>query len=72
MGQNRQRTEHLDEYLSINQCCQLAGFSRSTWYNLLNDTRSGLSRIVFRSHGVGRYLARKDRFRSWLEGRKVG
>ena len=72
MGQNQQRTADVDEYLSIKQCCQIAGISRSTFYNLLGDSRSGLSRVVFRMHGIGRYRARKDKYRAWLEGRRVG
>ena len=72
MGQNQQRTEDLDVYLSIGQCCRLAGISRSTFYNFLNDTRSGLSRIVFRIHGVGRYRVRRDKYCAWLEGGRVG
>jgi predicted DNA-binding transcriptional regulator AlpA len=60
-----------DLYLSINQACQAFSFSRSTFYRMLDDPRSGLREIVVRiPPETGRIRVPQAAFEAWLHQRR--
>ena len=65
----RTLTSGLPQYLTVNKSCEVAGFSRTTFYKILDDKSSGLSIIVCRIPGSGRIRIPSERFIRWIEGR---
>ena len=59
----------LPQYLSVNQACEVAGFSRTTFYKILDDKSSGLATIVCRIPGSGRIRVPSERYARWIEGK---
>ena len=57
-----------DGYLTVQQACELAAISRSTFYRLLSEPKSGLPQIVVRIPIVNRIRVPRQRFCEWLEG----
>jgi excisionase family DNA binding protein len=56
------------EYLTVREACAIARISRTTFYKLLDDPRSGLAETVIRIPGFARLRIPESSFRSWLEG----
>jgi len=63
--------ETAERYLSINDACQAFSFSRSTFYRMLDDPRSGLQEIVIRIPPVtGRIKVPHAAFEAWLRQKR--
>lgn len=60
-----------DGYLTVNQACELAAISRSTFYRLLDDPDSGLAEVALRIPGLSRIRVPCQRFREWLESGRI-
>ena len=63
--------DRADGYLTVNQACELACISRSTFYRLLDDPDSGLAEVALRIPGLSRIRVPRQRFREWLESGRV-
>lgn len=59
----------LPQYLTVNQSCEVAGFSRTTFYKLLDKKTSGLANIVCRIPGSGRIRVPSECYVRWIEGK---
>ncbi len=59
------------EYLTVEQACELAGICKASFYNLLDNPKSGLADVAVRIPGMHRIRLPLGRFRSWLESRPV-
>jgi len=61
------------QYLTINQVCERYGISRSTFYRMLADPRSGLRGVVVRiPPPLGRIRVPVKAFEAWLKRRQAG
>ena len=58
-------------YLTVNQACELAAISRSTFYRLLEDPASGLTEVAVRIPGMARIRMPRERFCQWLESGRI-
>jgi excisionase family DNA binding protein len=67
-GMNAPEHNDQDHYLTVQQACNLAAISRSTFYRLLSEPKSGLPQIVVRIPIVNRIRVPRQRFCEWLEG----
>lgn len=56
-------------YLSVQEACELAGISRSSFYRLLDAKDTGLHLIAHRIPGMQKLRIRREEFCAWLEGR---
>ncbi len=61
----------MPEYLTVNEACDLARISRTTFYKLLDDADSGLAAITVRIPGLARLRIPEPAFREWLESLPV-
>ena len=61
------KDDDMPEYLTVNEACDLARISRTTFYKLL-ETDSGLADVVIRIPGLRSMRVPERRFRAWLEG----
>lgn len=64
-------TDPTSDFLSINEVCQRYGISRSTFYRMLGDRRSGLRAVVVRIPPPhGRVRVPLAAFEAWLRTRQ--
>ena len=56
-------------FLNVRQACELAGFSRPTWYKLLENRTTGLYKVVYPLPDVRRVLICRDDLIAWLRRR---
>jgi len=70
-GHREDFVDSLDRYLSINKACEAFSFSRSTFYRMLDDPKSGLREIVVRiPPETGRIKVPQAAFEAWLHQKR--
>ncbi len=62
-----------DTFVSIGELCRRFGFSRQTFYRMLNDPDGGLDEVAVRvPPPKGRLRIPVRRFEAWLRARQAG
>ena len=60
-----------ETYLSINEACALFSFSRTTFYRMYSDPKTGLQEIVLRvPPRTGRIRIPRTAFEAWLREKR--